>query len=119
ALQEPAVVERLPAGVDPPEAEGALEHFRVADALDSSSLLGDLDPDPRRGVMVGLEPLLPLARGSKRDSRGRFVPGLFLPLPAPAPAGDKSASGVSGRFQQVRRPLSLRGGPDQTPQSIP
>src|SRR5437763_5190944 len=68
-LEEVVLVERLALAVDPPEAERALEHPRVAHALDAGVLLGDLEPDARRGGVVRLQPLLPLAGGSEEDGR--------------------------------------------------
>lgn len=63
-----AIIERLAPPVDPPEAERAVEHLRVAHAVDARTLLGHLDPHTVRDVVV-LEPLLPVAGGGEEDRR--------------------------------------------------
>ena len=59
-LEEVTLVECLASPVDPPEAERALEHLGIADALDAGVLLGHLDPHPLGSGVVVLQPLLPL-----------------------------------------------------------
>src|ERR1700730_2985069 len=72
-LQETTIVERLATSVAPPEAEGALEHLGIADALETALALGDLDPHAVRVGVVVLEPRLPLGGGGEGDPRKTVV----------------------------------------------
>jgi hypothetical protein len=105
--------ECLASPVDPAEAERALEHLRVADALDGGVLLGHLDPHPFGHGVVVLQPLLPLGgRGEGklgkpvevRDAKnfGFAANAVLTPFKARKPFASGNPSCSSGARHDVR-----------------
>ena len=68
-MQVVVLVEPVHLAVDPAVAEGDLDGLTVGDALDSRTLLGDLEPQPLGRRVLTFEEGLPRLPGGERDDR--------------------------------------------------
>jgi hypothetical protein len=68
-LEIGVLVELAHLAVDPTITEGDLDGLIVGDALDSRTLLGDLEPQPLGRRVLPFEEGLPRLAGGERDDR--------------------------------------------------